>query len=266
MSIKNLVLNLSRPLVLTAVALSGSPRTASAQAPPGWNTQTIGNQKIFTPPDLGSSEVYRVVVYPRISMGGADITNYLNAFGTKELASLGTDSKAVTHSEAKNYQLATFTRVFVSKQGQPLFAFIVALSGDDKNVCIVSVLASQDLAAFKRYTPQMLSPMNGLGVKSDYALAARQGLTTRKTADIPGSLKPGVHIIQGIYSGDSIESGTGKFAKHFRLHLFVSGANQYYITEGGKCRQGDGRYSFDPLTGKLGLGQTFGWNRKNHTV
>ena len=251
-------LNITLP-ILTAAALV-VPLTAPAQAPAGWTAQTAGTQTIYTPPDLKPGELYRVIVFPRMAMKGAVITDFLDAFSAKETAALGTAADQ-ERSTARSHNFATLVRVFASKGGETRLLQNSAISVDRENVRVVSIVASQDLAAFKRHTPEYKALLMTLidREKAD-ALASGRGLSVEKTADAPGGMIPGGPIEPGIYAGNGVYSDDGKIGNRYRVYLYASG--EYLICDdGGKEYEfGDGDYKYDPITGKLQMGITFTFN------
>ncbi len=236
------------------------PPTARAQAPAGWTAQTAGTQTIYTPPDLKPGELYRVIVFPRMAMKGAVITDFLDAFSAKETAALGTAADQ-ERSTARSHNFATLVRVFASKGGETRLLQNSAISVDRENVRVVSIVASQDLAAFKRHTPEYKALLMTLidREKAD-ALASGRGLSVEKTADAPGGMIPGGPIEPGIYAGNGVYSDDGKIGNRYRVYLYASGEYLICDEKGEEYEFGHGEYGYDPITGKLQMGITFTFN------
>ncbi len=248
-------------LVLAVLLTLALPPAAPAQAPAGWTTQTVGTQTIYTPPDLKPGELYRVVVFPRMPMKGAVITDFLDNFSAREIAALGRPSADKDAATARTHNYATLVRSFASKQGEPRLLQNSAISVDRENVRIVSIVTSPDLTAFKRHTPEYIALLKTLITqeKAD-ALEAGRGVSFEKTADAPNGMTPGGAMVPGIYTGNGVYSDDGKIGNRYRVSLYATG--EYLICDdGGKEYEfGHGDCKYDPITGKLQMGITFTFN------
>ena len=256
MSPKNIILTTSL-LLLTA----GAPRMAPAQtAPPGWQSAAVGGRAVFTPPDLGPSEFYQVTVYPPAPLAGMPLTGFVDGVAARETAVLGKESAVPIPAKANNPSAATATHTFTTPQGRTRVAVFTALSLDGENARVVGIVLS-DIGVLRRYLPQQTAMIADV-LRQEKATQTPRAMTPRAMTPrgmTPG-MTPGGKVVPGIYAGNAVYSNDGKIANQFRVYLYDGGECQVCNARGEELRFGADAYSYDPVTGRMDIGNTLDLN------
>lgn len=240
---RKLIVSLAALLILLAL-----PCFASAQA--GWTTKVAGKTVVMTPPDLAAGEFFQITIYPRTSMGGALITDYVDGAANRELPTLGTLTLAPKPAQASDHTVAVTDRRFRTPQGAVRVVVYMAIAADGENARIVRVQSDQSL--FARYEPQAAAVMKEMRWQED--AAAKKGGRGVKTEELPPTPKGmtlGGKIMPGIYAGNCMDTYDGKIVNGIRLYLYASGECRLCNETGEDYRSGPDAYSYDAVTGKL---------------
>jgi len=246
---------LPKPNFLIAAALlmtAGVPHAARAQA--GWRTEVVGKKVVLTPPDLAAGEFYQVTVYPRVPLAGSPITDFLDAVAGRRVAALGRPTGGAKPAQTAGRTGATASRTFVTPQGAARGAIFIALAMDGENARIIEVVSSSD--ALPRYQAQADAITREM-IKQEKAaaLASGRGLKAEKLPTPPQGMTPGGKIVPGIYAGNSLYGD--EIQESLRLYLYASGEYQLCNGKGEEVEFGSGDYHYDPVTGKMTIGNTF---------
>ena len=243
-------------LLLLPAGLRPAPAQAPAQTAAGWTTEVAGKNVTMTPTDLAAGEFYRITIYPRESLGGAPITEYVDGFADREVAALGTPLGKAEPAKARDHSAAVAARGFVAARGQAREAAIfTALSVDGGTVRVVGVIGT--FSILQRYQAQALAVTKEMRRQEEAAAKeGGRGLKTEALPPTPPGMTPGGKLVPGIYAGNAVRSDNGEIATRFRLYLYASGECRVCNEKGEEYRFGPDTYSYDSITGKLDVSQT----------
>lgn len=244
--------------VATALFLMlGCLHPASAQTAAGWKTEVAGRTVVLTPLDLAAREFYQITIYPRTSMGGALITDFVDSFGDRDAAARGKPTGTTIPPTAHNHNHAVAVRQYTNSAGRYRLALYQALSVDGENARVISTAASS-MAVFKQYQPQMEAVVaEMLKQEKATALASGRGLKVEELPPTPPGMTPGGKLVPGIYAGNQVYTDEGKIGNRMRLYLYASGECRLCNEKGEDYRFGADDYTYDPITGKIDVGQQY---------
>lgn len=242
--------------VSTLLMTAGAPRAARAQAA-GWRTEVVGKDAVLMPPGLAAGEFYQITIHPRVPMAGALITDFVDGFADRRAAALGKPFGTPKPAKATSHTVAAASRTLVAPSGAARAVIFVALAMDGENARVIEVAASAN--TLPRYQAQADAITREM-IKQEKAaaLASGRGLKAEKMPTPPQGMTPGGKVMLGIYAGNSTFGG--KIENRFRLRLFASGEFQMCNGEDKQLEFGADTYRYDPITGKMEVGNLFALN------
>lgn len=250
------------PLLLPAATLLFSvapialpPAALAETGPSGWKTVAVGKNAVMTPLDLAPGEFYQITVYPRQPLGGAAITDFLDAFVGKDMAGRGKVQGEVIPAAATNHTVASAARVFVTPQGALRGAMYNAVSIDGENVRVISIASSVTGDILTRYQAQVTAVIKYVveKEKTDAQESGRGQMPQEDLPPTPAGMTPGGKVVPGIYAGNAVYQG--EIRRRFRLYVYASGEFSMCDANGVEIYvYGAGNYDYDAITGKMDLG------------
>ena len=232
--------------ILLALLLLLPVPVGAQSAPDGWTTSHVrAGITTYTPSDLGPGEVYSVAVFPRASLNGRSLGDWVLAAAANDPIPPGTAFGPAT-VRSRTALVVVAARVFSRAGGGPLAGVYTGVSVDGQVVALMRVAWSGKL--YDKYQADTLPMIR--------AMAAGLRAGSVPTAAVPtGRATRGGDIVQGVYAGDQVCIGSDQqelWRNHLRLYLYTDGEYRLCGADDKDVSSSPtGRYQYDPTTGRL---------------